>query len=83
MKYLILVGDGMGDFPLAELGGRTPLEVAATPTIDEMLARLAQGVGQLLVLGDRLSELAGPAERATLVALGADGMTGPGVRALG
>ena len=36
MKYLILVGDGMGDFPLDELGGRTPLEVAATPTIDEL-----------------------------------------------
>lgn len=36
MKYLILVGDGMGDYPLAELGGKTPLEVAATPMIDEL-----------------------------------------------
>ncbi|HSO09897.1 MAG TPA: phosphoglycerate mutase, partial [Desulfoprunum sp.] len=36
MKYLILVGDGMGDFPLDILGGRTPLEVAATPMIDEL-----------------------------------------------
>ncbi len=36
MKYLILVGDGMGDYPIAELGGRTPLEAAATPTIDEL-----------------------------------------------
>ena len=25
MKYLILVGDGMGDFPVAELDGKTPL----------------------------------------------------------
>ena len=25
MKYLILVGDGMGDLPLAELGGAHPL----------------------------------------------------------
>lgn len=36
MKYLILVGDGMGDHPLAELGDRTPLEVADTPMIDEL-----------------------------------------------
>ena len=34
MKFLILVGDGMADFPLPELGGRTPLEVAATPAMD-------------------------------------------------
>ncbi|MBM9603452.1 cofactor-independent phosphoglycerate mutase [Desulfopila inferna] len=36
MKYLILVGDGMGDFPLAELGNATPLEAAATPAMDEI-----------------------------------------------
>ncbi len=36
MKYLILVGDGMGDHPLPELGGKTPLEVANIPTIDEL-----------------------------------------------
>ena len=41
MKYIILVGDGMGDYPLAELGGRTPLEAAATPHLDE-LARLGE-----------------------------------------
>lgn len=34
MKYIILVGDGMADFPLAELGGKTPLEAAETPAID-------------------------------------------------
>ncbi len=36
MKYLILVGDGMGDHPLAELDERTPLEAADTPTIDAL-----------------------------------------------
>ncbi len=36
MKYLILVGDGMGDYPVAELAGRTPLEAAAIPMIDEL-----------------------------------------------
>ncbi|MFH0781664.1 MAG: cofactor-independent phosphoglycerate mutase [Pseudomonadota bacterium] len=39
MKYLILVGDGMGDYPVAELAGRTPLEAAAIPMIDELCRR--------------------------------------------
>ena len=39
MKYLILVGDGMGDFPLPELDGRTPLEAAKTPAMDELARR--------------------------------------------
>ena len=36
MKYIILVGDGMGDYPLAELDRRTTLEAAATPQMDEL-----------------------------------------------
>ncbi|PIE72632.1 MAG: cofactor-independent phosphoglycerate mutase [Deltaproteobacteria bacterium] len=36
MKYLILVGDGMGDYPLEELDNRTPLEAASTPMMDEL-----------------------------------------------
>ena len=36
MKYLVLIGDGMADFPLPELEGRTPLEVAFTPSMDEL-----------------------------------------------
>ena len=36
MKYIILVGDGMGDLPLSELGSRTPLETANTPTLDNL-----------------------------------------------
>ncbi|MDH4321734.1 MAG: cofactor-independent phosphoglycerate mutase [Desulfobulbaceae bacterium] len=38
MKYLILVGDGMGDLPIAELGGRTPLAAARTPAMDRLAA---------------------------------------------
>jgi len=34
MKYIVMVPDGMADYPLAELGGRTPLEVARTPNMD-------------------------------------------------
>ena len=36
MKYVILVGDGMGDYPVPELGGKTPLEAANTPHMDEL-----------------------------------------------
>jgi 2,3-bisphosphoglycerate-independent phosphoglycerate mutase len=36
MKYLILVGDGMGDHPIAELDGKTPLDAARTPMMDEL-----------------------------------------------
>lgn len=39
MKYVVLIGDGMGDYPLEELGGKTPLEVAATPAMDFLAAR--------------------------------------------
>jgi len=34
MKYVILIGDGMADWPLKRLGGRTPLEAAHTPNMD-------------------------------------------------
>ncbi|MFA4843042.1 MAG: cofactor-independent phosphoglycerate mutase [Candidatus Omnitrophota bacterium] len=34
MKYIVLVGDGMADYPLKELGERTPLEAARTPNMD-------------------------------------------------
>jgi 2,3-bisphosphoglycerate-independent phosphoglycerate mutase len=36
MKYIILVPDGMADEPVPELGGKTPLEAAATPNMDHM-----------------------------------------------
>ncbi len=34
MKYIILQGDGMADYPLEKYGGKTPLEIAATPNMD-------------------------------------------------
>lgn len=36
MKCLVLIGDGMADFPLAACGGKTPLAVAATPAMDAL-----------------------------------------------
>lgn len=38
MKYIVMLGDGMADYPIEALGGKTPLEVAKKPNID----RLAQ-----------------------------------------
>lgn len=37
-KYIVLVGDGMADYPLEELGGKTPLEAAKTPNMDRIAA---------------------------------------------
>lgn len=34
MKYLIVLGDGMADKDIPELGNKTPLEYADTPTMD-------------------------------------------------
>ena len=36
MKYVIIVGDGMADYPVESLGGKTPLMVARTPHMDRM-----------------------------------------------
>ncbi len=33
-KFIIVVGDGMGDYPIPKLGNKTPLEVANTPNMD-------------------------------------------------
>ncbi|MDY6968451.1 MAG: cofactor-independent phosphoglycerate mutase [Spirochaetota bacterium] len=33
-KVIILVGDGMADYPIEALGGKTPLEIANTPNMD-------------------------------------------------
>lgn len=39
MKYIVMLGDGMADYPVEALGGKTPLEAAKKPNID----RLAKG----------------------------------------
>ena len=39
MKYVILIGDGMSDYPISELKDKTPLEVANKPNIDELTSK--------------------------------------------
>ncbi|MEW6002290.1 MAG: cofactor-independent phosphoglycerate mutase [Nitrospirota bacterium] len=36
MKYIVLVGDGMADWPLEVIGDRTPLQAAFTPNMDKL-----------------------------------------------
>ena len=44
MKYAILVGDGMSDYPIADLGDKTPLEVAKIPHMNEIAKRGTVGL---------------------------------------
>lgn len=39
MKYVIILGDGMADEPLAAHGGKTPLQMAEKPEIDALAAK--------------------------------------------
>jgi len=52
MKYVVLVPDGCADEPLAELGGRTPLEAAAMPALGRLAAR--SEVGRAAVIPEGL-----------------------------
>ena len=61
MKYIILLGDGMSDEPIAELGGKTPLQAANTPHMDKLaqlgLTGLAETVPQAFHPGSDVANL--------------------------
>lgn len=44
MKYIIILGDGMADKPIEELGGKTPLAYARTPAMDDLAGRSQIGL---------------------------------------
>ncbi len=44
MKYVIVQGDGMSDYPVEALGGKTPLEYARTPNMDRLAVRGRMGL---------------------------------------
>jgi len=44
MKYVVILGDGMADWPIAELGGKTPLFSAETPTLDALAPKSEIGM---------------------------------------
>ena len=51
MKYMIILGDGMADQPIAELGGKTPLEYARTPALDAISKKAEIGMVQTIPEG--------------------------------
>ncbi|MCD6460441.1 cofactor-independent phosphoglycerate mutase [bacterium] len=44
MKYIVCVGDGMADYPLEDLNGKTPLQVAKTKYMDMIAGEGAGGL---------------------------------------
>lgn len=44
MKYVLIVGDGMADYPLPELGNKTPLQAAHKPNMDAIAAEGRSGL---------------------------------------
>lgn len=48
MKYIVILCDGMADYPVPELGGKTPLEAALKPNIDALAA--AGRIGRMRTL---------------------------------
>ena len=53
MKYIVVLGDGMADEPIAELGGKTVLAYANTPNMDK-LSKLSE-VGMVHTIPDGMS----------------------------
>lgn len=51
MKYIVILGDGMADEPLARLDGKTPLEAAATPVMDDLAGKGELGMASTIPEG--------------------------------
>jgi len=51
MKFVVLVADGMGDWPVEELGGKTPLHAAATPVMDRLARHGVAGLCRTVPAG--------------------------------
>ncbi len=44
MKFILVVGDGMADYPIPELGNKTPLQAANKPNMDVIAAKGRSGL---------------------------------------
>lgn len=51
MKYVVIIGDGMADRPIAELGGLTPLQKAHTPHMDRLAQQGTIGISHTIPQG--------------------------------
>jgi 2,3-bisphosphoglycerate-independent phosphoglycerate mutase len=50
-KIIVLLGDGMADEPVPELGNKTPLEVAKTPNMDALASKGVMGLARTIPAG--------------------------------
>jgi len=67
LKYVVIVPDGMADYPVPELGGRTPLEAANTPTFDRLAKEGEVGLVKTIPAG-----MAPGSDTANLAVMGYD-----------
>lgn len=51
MKYLVILADGMADFPVPELNGQTPMEVSKKPNIDFLAQNGTVGIAKTVPVG--------------------------------
>ena len=51
MKYIVVLGDGMADEPIAEIDGKTPLAYANTPMMDELAGKSIVGLSATIPEG--------------------------------
>ena len=51
MKYIVIVPDGMADYPVARIGNKTPLEAARTPNMDFLAQQGMVGLVQTIPEG--------------------------------
>jgi 2,3-bisphosphoglycerate-independent phosphoglycerate mutase len=51
MKYVVIVGDGMADRPVKELGSKTPLQKAITPNMDRLATEGILGMVRTIPAG--------------------------------
>lgn len=51
MKYLVLLLDGMADYPVSKLGNKTPMEVAKKPNIDALAQKSEVGLCRTVAQG--------------------------------
>jgi 2,3-bisphosphoglycerate-independent phosphoglycerate mutase len=51
VKYIVILGDGMADYPIDALGGKTTLEAAFTPNIDALAAKSLLGMARTVKPG--------------------------------
>jgi 2,3-bisphosphoglycerate-independent phosphoglycerate mutase len=69
MKYIVILGDGMADEPIAEIGGKTPLMYAKTPVLDGLAPKSEVGLAHTIPEGMKPGS-----DTANLAVLGYDPM---------